>query len=200
MIKLYGVPQSRAFRPLWMLRELGLEFENVPTHFAGGTRTAEFLKLNPNGHIPVLVDGATVLWESLAINLYLARRYGAGTLWPATVEDEGRTFQWSFWAMTEAEPQLLPVLMHRRALPKEQRQPELADAAEAKLAAPLGVLDGALRNRQYLLGDAFGAVDLNLASVLSWAPICGVDLGKTPQLAAWLTRCTDRPACKAARG
>jgi glutathione S-transferase len=200
MIKLYGVPQSRAFRPLWMLHELGLEFENVPTHFVGGTRTAEFLKLNPNGHIPVLVDEDTVLWESLAINLYLARRYGAGTLWPATVEDEGRTFQWSFWAMTEVEPHLLPVLMHRRALPKEQRKPDIADAAEARLAAPLGVLDGALRNRHYLLGDAFSAVDLNVASVLSWAPVSGVDLGKTPQLAAWLGRCTDRPACKAARG
>ena len=62
MIKLYGVPQSRAFRPLWMLHELGLQFENVPTHFAGGTRTAEFLKLNPNGHIPVLIDVDVVLW------------------------------------------------------------------------------------------------------------------------------------------
>src|SRR6185295_13558549 len=97
MIKVYGVPQSRAFRVLWALRELGLEFEKidrhtrpVPTSIAGGTRSAEFLKLNPNGHIPVLVDGTTVLWESMAINLYLARQYGAGTLWPASVPDEGR--------------------------------------------------------------------------------------------------------------
>ncbi|MEO8602289.1 MAG: glutathione S-transferase family protein [bacterium] len=199
MIKLYGVPQSRAIRPIWMLHELGLEFENVPTHLSN-THTAEFLKLNPNGHIPVLVDGEVVLWESLAINLYLARRYGGGTLWPATVEDEGRTFQWSIWSMTEVEPNLLPVLMHRRALPKEQRQAEIADAAEAKLAGPLGVLEGALRGRQYLLGNAFGAADLNAASVLSWATVSGVDLSKTPQLADWLTRCTDRPAYKAARG
>jgi glutathione S-transferase len=200
MIKLYGVPRSRAFRPLWMLHELGLEFENVPTGFSGDTRRAEFLKLNPNGHIPVLVDGEVVLWESLAINLYLARRYGAGTLWPAAVADEGRTFQWSIWAMTELEPAALPALMHRRALPKEQRQAEVADAAEAKLAGPLGVLDGALRTRPYLLGEAFTAADLNVASVAVWTAMAGVDLSKTPNTAAWLGRCTERPSCKAAQG
>ena len=200
MIKVYGGPQSRAFRVLWALRELGLEFENVPTSLAGGTRSAEFLKLNPNGHIPVLVDGTTVLWESMAINLYLARQYGAGTLWPASVPDEGRAFQWSFWGMTEVETSLLQALMHRRILPKEQRDAAVADAAEAKLAGPFGVLDGALRGREYLLGGSFTIADLNVASVSSWATLAGLDLARWPQLAAWLGRCTDRPACKAARG
>ena len=137
MIKVYGVPQSRAFRVLWALRELGLEFENVPTSFAGGTRSAEFLKLNPNGHIPVLVDGTTVLWESMAINLYLARQYGAGTLWPASVPDEGRAFQWSFWGMTEVEASLLQVLMHRRILPKEQRDAAVAGARGGQAGGPV---------------------------------------------------------------
>lgn len=201
MIKLYGVPASRAFRCLWMLRELGLEFDNVPTNFAtGDTRTAEFLKLNPNGHIPVLVDGSTVLWESMAINLYLARQYGAGSLWPASAADEGRALQWSFWVMTEVEAPLLATLMHRRILPREQRDAAAAAAGEAKLAGPLGVLDGALRGREYLLGDRFTVADLNVAAVLSWALMAGIDLGRWPQLAAWLARCADRPACKAARG
>ena len=199
MIKIYGIPGSRAFRVLWALRELGLEFENVPTSFIGDTRTAEFLKLNPNGHIPVLVDGTTVLWESLAINLYLARQYGAGTLWPASVADEGRTFQWSFWAMTEVEAPLLQALMHRRVLPKDQRDESVAAAAEAKLAAPFGVIDGALRGREYLLGGGFTIADLNVAAVLQWANGASIDLTRWPQLAGWLKRCTDRPACKAAR-
>ena len=201
MIKLYGVPASRAFRALWMLRELGLEFENVPTSFAnGGTRSAEFLKLNPNGHIPVLVDGSTVLWESMAINLYLARQYGAGSLWPATVADEGRAFQWSFWVMTEVEASLLQVLAHRRILPRDQRDEKLAVAGEAKLAGPFGVLEGALRGREYLLGGTFTVADLNVASVLTWTALASIDLGRWPQLAAWLGRCSERPACKAARG
>jgi glutathione S-transferase len=200
MIKLYGVPASRAFRALWALRELGLEFENVPTSFANsGTHTAEFLKLNPNGHIPVLVDGTTVLWESMAINLYLARQYGAGSLWPASTPDEGRAFQWSFWVMTEVEATLLQVLFQRRIAPRDQRDEAAATAAESKLAGPLTVLEGALRGREYLLGGAFTIADLNVASVLTWATMAGVDLGRWPQLAGWLTRCTDRPACKAAR-
>lgn len=201
MIKLYGIPASRAFRSLWMLEELGVEYQNVPTNFATGeTRSAEFLKLNPNGHIPVLVDGETVLWESLAINLYLARKYGAGRLWPSAVADEGRTFQWSLWAVTELEPTLLTVLMHRRILPKEQRDAALAAASEAKLAGPFGVLDRALSGRSHLLGDAFSAADLNVASVMTWANLAGLDLGKWPQLGAWLKRCTDRPTYKKARG
>lgn len=201
MIKLYGVSASRAFRCLWMLRELGLEFDHVPTNMAtGDTRTAEFLKLNPNGHIPVLVDGSTVLWESMAINLYLARHYGSGSLWPGSVADEGRAFQWSFWAMTEAEAPLLTTLMHRRILPRDQRDAAAAETGEAKLAGPFGVLAGALRGRDFLLGDRFSVADLNVASVLSWAPLAGIDLSRWPQLAAWLARCTDRAACQAARG
>ncbi len=200
MITLYGVSASRAFRPLWMLRELGLAFTHVPTDFATGqTRTAEFRKLNPNGHIPVLVDGTTVLWESMAITLYLARRYGAGTLWPATVEDEGRAFQWSFWAVTAVETPLLTSLLHREILPAERRDAALADDAAARLERPFAVLDGALRGRSHLLGEPFTVADLNVAAVLSWAPRAGLALDRWPQLAAWLTRCTSRPACRAAR-
>lgn len=201
MITLYGAPASRAFRALWMLRELGLEFEHVPTDpAAGGTRSAEFLKLNPNGHIPVLVDGSTVLWESMAITLYLARRYGAGSLWPAAVADEGRAFQWSFWVVAEVEASLLQTLKHRRVLPREQRDDALAAAEESTLAGPFGVLDGALRGRDHLLGGGFTVADLNVASVLAWATLARVDLGRWPRLAAWLERCTARPACRAARG
>lgn len=200
MVRVYGVTASRTLRVLWMLEELGVAYEHVKTNFASGdTRTAEFLKLNPNGHIPVLVDGTTVLWESMAINLYLARRYGAGTLWPGSVEDEGRLFQWSFWSMTEVEPVLLPILMHRRILPAAQRDAAVAASAEAKLAGPLGVLEGALRGRTHLLGDAFTAADLNVSAVLAWTPLAGVDLQRWPQTATWLQRCLDRPAFKKAR-
>ena len=200
MIRVYGIAASRALRVLWMLEELDVAYEHVKTNFAtGDTRSAEFLKLNPNGHIPVLVDGATVLWESMAINLYLARRYGAGTLWPAAIEDEGRLFQWSFWGMTELEPALLPILMHRRILPAAQRDAAIAANAEAKLAAPLTVLEGALRDRPCLLGNAFTAADLNVSVVLAWAVLVGLDLQRWPQTAAWLQRYLDRPAFKTAR-
>ena len=193
MIKLYGIPASRAFRSLWMLEELGLEYENVPTSFMGGTRTAEFLKLNPNGHIPVLQDGDLTLFESLAINLYLARRYDKG-LWPKRVEDEGRAFQWSVWAMTELEEPLLTALLHRAFFPAEQRDAKKADDAAERFKTPLAVLDGALAGKEHLLGGTFTVADLNVASVLSWAPLAGLDLGGAPNAQGWLGRCTGRPA------
>src|SRR6185437_3394897 len=82
-LKIYGVARSRTFRTLWMAKELGLDYEHVKIDFAtGDTRTPAHLALNPNGHVPVIDDDGFVLWESMAINLYLAKKYGAGTLYP----------------------------------------------------------------------------------------------------------------------
>jgi glutathione S-transferase len=191
MIKLYGIPRSRTMRPLWMLEELGVPYESEKVSFIGETRKPEFLRLNPNGHIPVLKDGDLVLWESLAINLYLARKYDKG-LWPKTVEDEGRAYQWSVWAMTELEEPVLTTLLHRMFFPEEQRDPKKADDAAERFKQPLSVLEGALGGRPYLLGNAFSVADLNVASVISWAPLAGLELSQNVQ--GWLGRCTGRPA------
>ena len=193
MIKLYGVPRSRTMRPLWMLEEIGLPYENVKVSFVNETRAPGFLKITPNGHSPVLQDGDLTLWESMAINLYLARKYDKG-LWPKRVEDEGRAFQWSLWAMTELEEPVLTALLHRMFYPAEQRDPKKGDEAAERFKTPLGVLNGALAGKQYLLGDAFTVADLNVASVFSWAPLGGLDLGPAPDAQAWLGRCTARPA------
>jgi glutathione S-transferase len=193
MIKLYGVPRSRTMRPLWMLEELGVPYENVKVSFVGETRKPEFLRLNPNGHIPVLQDGDVVLWESMAINLYLARKYGKG-LWPKTPEDEGRAFQWSLWSMTELEAPVLTALMHRMILPENQREPKKAAEAAETFKQPLGVLDGALAGKEYLAGNAFTVADLNVASLMSWASLAGLGLGGTRNVEGWLGRCTSRPA------
>ncbi|MEW6299353.1 MAG: glutathione S-transferase family protein [Thermodesulfobacteriota bacterium] len=193
MIKLYGVPRSRALRSLWMLEELGLPYENVKIGTTGDTRTPEFLRINPNGHVPVLQEDGLILWESLAINLYLARKYDKG-LWPKTVEDEGRAFQWSLWAMTELEEPILTALRNRVLLPQEQRDAQKADDAAQRFVGPLRVLDGALAGKTYLLGDAFTVADLNVASVLMLAPLASLDLSGAANAQAWLGRCTSRPA------
>ena len=113
MIKLYGVNDTRAFRNRWMLEELGLEYKLVPVT-EHGTRTPEFLAINPNGHVPVLVDGELKLVESMAINLYLAMRYGGG-LWPDSLDDQARAVQWSFWVMLEVEEPIETALGYWRA-------------------------------------------------------------------------------------
>ncbi len=199
-LKIYGVARSRAFRTLWAAGELGLAYEHVPVDFAKGeTRTPRFLALNPSGHVPVIEEDGFRLSESMAINLYLAKRYGSGGLYPQSLEEEARAWQWSFWGMTEIEPPLLSALRHRVVLPEEKRDPKAAAEAEAALQAPLKVLDGALAGRSHLLGDRFTVADLNLAGILAWARPAGIDLAAMPRAAAWLKNCLERPAARAAR-
>ena len=83
---MYGMSASRAFRSVWGIEEVGVDYEHVPKHFGKDAKTPEYLAVNPNGRIPALVDGDLVLFESMAINLYLAEKYGDG-LYPASVED-----------------------------------------------------------------------------------------------------------------
>src|SRR6202008_300942 len=130
-LKIYGVARSRAFRTLWMAKELGLDYEHIKVDFAtGDTRLPEHLVLNPNGHVPVIDDDGFILWESMAINLYLAKRYDRSGLYPPRLEDEARAWQWSFWGMTEVERPLLTALLNRVVYPESGRDAEAADEAE----------------------------------------------------------------------
>jgi glutathione S-transferase len=199
-LKIYGVPRSRAFRTLWMAKELGLDYDNVPVDFATGeTRQPAYLAINPNGHVPAIDDGGFVLWESMAINLYLAKKYGLGTLYPTALEDEARAWQWSLWGMTEIERPVLTAMFNRAVYPEDKRDAAAADEAERQLQHPLGVLDAAVGRTPYLLGENFTVADLNVASILSWARPARIDFSHLPKAADWLSRCALRPAAKAAR-
>jgi glutathione S-transferase len=199
-LKIYGVARSRAFRTLWMAKELGLDYEHVKVDFAtGATRTPAHLALNPNGQVPVIDDNGFVLWESMAINLYLAKKYGVGTLYPTRLEDEARAWQWSFWGMTEVERPVLTAMFNRAILSEDKRDAAAADDAEKQLAQPLRVLNGALSRGANLLGDNFTVADLNVASILAWARPARIDMSPFPKVADWLKNCAERPAARAAR-
>jgi glutathione S-transferase len=191
MVKLYGSSISRAGRSLWALEEAGVKFDQV---VVAETRKPEYLKINPNGHVPTIDDNGTILWESMAINLYVAEKYGKAPLWPSTVEGHGACYQWSLWAMTEVETAMLDVVYHRLVLPTDQRDEKVALAGIEKLKAPLKVLDDHLQNSDYLLGKEFTIADLNVASVLSIAQYIQLDLSPTPRAQKWLQICLERPA------
>lgn len=193
MIKLYGTSMSRAGRCLWALEEVGVPYQHVPTAIAD-SRTPEHLKLNPNGHIPVLDDDGMILFESMAINLYLAEKYGKNGLWPASVEDRARAYQWSLWGVTETEPHLIAAIVQRMFAPPEQRDEKIVQNALEALKAPFKVLDGCLKDRDYILGKSFTIADLNLASILMISTYLGIDLAPTPALQKWLPKCLGRPA------
>jgi len=206
-LTIHGIVASRAVRPLWAAAELGLPFEHLPTPYKDGvTRTPEFLALNPNGHIPVLLDhrpdGDVVVWESMACTLYVARHHGRGDgtdIAPATAAEDADALRWSFWTVTELEKDALTVLMHRVAMPADQRKPELAEAAERRLHVPLRVLEQHLQQQQarghaHLAAARFTVADLCVASVLNWARAADHVLANYPLTNAWLHACVHRPA------
>jgi glutathione S-transferase len=199
-LKIYGVPRSRAFRTLWLAKELGLDYENVGIDFdTGETRTPSYMAINPNGHVPAIDDDGFILWESMAINLYLAKKHGLGTFYPTRLQDEARAWQWSLWGMTEIERPVLTAMFNRAIYPENERDAAAADAAEKDLQNPLTVLDGAVAKTPYLLGGEFTVADLNVASILSWARPARIDFAPFPKAADWLGRCALRPAAKEAR-
>jgi glutathione S-transferase len=196
MIKLYGVPTSRASRCLWMLEELGLAYELVPVSFSGDNKKPEYLAVNPNGRVPALDDDGLILFESLAINLHLARKYGAARgLWPASADDQSRAIQWSLWTANELEPHVIAHLLNSRMLPEPMRDAAKAKAAQEALPKPLAVLNGALAGKPHILGGGFTVADLNIAAVLTlgWK-MKAFDATAFPNVLAWLERVNAREA------
>ena len=198
-LEIHGIARSRTFRCLWAAEEAGVAYQHIPTHFNDDARQPAFLAINPNGRIPAIDDGGFVLWESLAINLYIAKRYANGTLYPARIEDEARAWQWSPWAANEIERALIDLVFNRIVLAPDQRDEALAAAAEEKLPRPLGVLDAHLGASAYLLGDAFSVADLNVAGVMYASWFYKIDYSRWPHVKSWLERCLTRRAALAAR-
>jgi len=194
MLTLYGAMASRAHRTVWMLKELGLPYEHVPTHFMdGSTRRPEFLVINPNGRVPVINDEGFIVYESMAINLYLAKKYG-GPLAPAGLHEDTHATQWSFWVVTEVEKPLLFASANRALFAEGSRDEAQAQMAIAKLDRPFKVLDAHLARNEWLMGGRFTVADLNVATVMDLAPQCGIALDAWPHVQQWHARCLARPA------
>ena len=207
MVTIYGVYRSRASRNFWLAEELGIEVRQVPVIQANRladpdaadaplhTRSPEFLKINPNGHIPSMTDEGLVLHESLAINLYLVKKHG-GPLAPSGLAEDGQMTMWSIWAVTEVEPHSIQILYHMAANPPEQRDPAGAEAAVEALRAPFAVLDKALAGSGWLVGGRFTVADINLAEVVRYAMPAKALFEAAPRVQKWLATCHARPAFK----
>src|SRR5689334_7150829 len=160
-LRIYGIARTRAFRALWIAMELGLDYEHVPIEITeAGAKSPEFLKLNPNGRLPFIDDDGFVLFESLAITLYLAKKHANGTLYPSKLEDEAKTWQWTSWALTEVDRGVNIWSLHAVRLPADERDTAKRDEALKVLAGPFRVLDAAVATQPYLLGDTFTVADL----------------------------------------
>ncbi len=194
MLKLYGSARSRASRALWMLAECGVSFaQDDLSKLEGDAKTAALIRVNPIGKVPALEDGELKLFESMAINLYLAKKYG-GRLWPADENDQARAIAWSFFCMTELEPRMVQIFFERVVRKEGERNAENEKKNWDELQRPLRALDGELKGKDYILGAGFTVADLNLASCFTMIAPMKLDMGAYPQIQRWLAACYARPA------
>ena len=197
MLRIYGIARTRAFRALWIAKELGLPYEHIPVEIGqAGARKPDYLALNPNGRLPTIDDDGFVLWESLAITLYLAKKHSTGRLYPTSLEGEAHAWKWSLWAVQEVDRGVNIWSLHAVRLPPADRDPQRLAEALKVIEGPFKVLEASLAGRDYLLGPEFTVADLNVAAVISRA--IDMDLSATPRLGQWLKRCLERPAAREA--
>lgn len=206
MLKIHGVIRSRASRIVWLCHEIGLDFEHIPVIQAYrlqdpdapdaplNTRSPEFTTLSPAGAIPVLEDDGLILRESMACNLYLARKYGE-PYGPANAQEDARLMQWSFYAATSIEPDALTLLyVGGSGKSLSSAQMTAVDTAKERLKRPLSVVDSHLSAKNYMVGGRFTVADINMAEVLRYAQGSESLMELYPAINAWLTECQTRPA------
>ena len=194
MITLYGSPRSSAGRCLWALEEAGVTYTAKEVDMRNKEhKSPEFLKINPNGKIPALVDGDYTLFESMAINFYIAEAYKKELLGNSAM-DKGLVHQWSFWASSELQGPIIEVFIQKVFMPDDKRDQKVIESNLAKLPALLSVLNTSLEGKKYLVGNQFTLADLNTATVVSICPMVGEDLSNYPNVKSWLGGMTDRPA------
>jgi glutathione S-transferase len=194
VIKLYGGKMNRGGRCILALEECGVKYQICDISLEKGDhKKPEYLKLNPNSAVPTLVDGETVVWESMAINLYLAEKYGKH-LMPEGAEKRAPIYQWTVWGIATLEPPLVTVFLNRVFLPEKERNAAAADAATVRATELLAILDHALEGKKFLAGDGFTIADINVGHVVAWANMLGLDMSKMPHVGRWFDAFRSRPS------
>jgi glutathione S-transferase len=188
---------------------LDIQYQNERIeHFLDPSwKSPEYLAINPNGLMPSIKDGEFVLWETMAINLYLAKKYGRGRLYPETLEGEALAWQWSFWATTRLEvPFLVVGVSHANHTAGSELERyflkhapmwtlDEVERSKAVLNGPLDVLNDKLTISPYLLGSEFSVADLNVTMIVAANSLAKISLSGKPHLLDWLRRCWSRDAC-----
>ncbi|MCA7904376.1 glutathione S-transferase family protein [Burkholderia cepacia] len=192
-MKLYGFAGTRTQRALWGLKELDADFEFVSVNLLQGEhKRPEFLRLNPAGKVPVLVDGDLVIPESAAIVLYLADKYPEKALLPVDPALRAQAYRWVMFAVTELEQPLWRITRHSFLYPPEKRSPADIELAREDFRTMAAILDKHLEGREFIVGDTLTVADCVTAYLIDWAGECNL-IESFPQLRAYLERLYARP-------
>ncbi len=199
MVVFFGSPDSdSATRSHWMLEEVGVPYDHrvIDLSQPRDQRPAEFRATSPSGKVPALIDGDVRLFESMAINLYLAERYRP-ELGPRDSGERGEMLQWCFWVAMNVHPLLIAVLYHTALLPEGERRPEEAEQNRGWSADYFTALDRGLAGKDWLVGGRFTLADVGVGSIVEQADGLGVTLGDN--IRAWMKRFQARPAYQRVR-
>lgn len=195
MLTIYGSPRTSAGRCFLVLEEIGLPYDvhTLDMMEKREHKSPEYLALNPNGKVPCLRDGEFVLWESTAINYYLAEKYKIDLL-GQTPEEKALVQQWTMWSQLELQPPLIDLLIQLMFVPEANRDQAIITKSREAIPTKLKILDQALADKTHLIGAAVTLADLNMASVVNTAANLKLELSAYPQLSAWFERMKARPA------
>ncbi|MEM0990887.1 MAG: glutathione S-transferase family protein [Pseudomonadota bacterium] len=196
MITIYGrATSSNVQLAMWAIGELGLDHERLDYgHKYGGTDTAEYRSLNPNGRVPVMKDGDLVMFESGAITRYLCEKYGKAPFWPDRLEDRARLDVWCEWIKSTLAPMWAqPIFWSLLKHPSGQGGETVQEAAEA-VKPMFQILDQRIGEGPWLAGDDFTFADLWTGHLLYRYATLTFDKAETPNIDAYYARLTARPA------
>lgn len=202
-LKLYHCAQSRSIRPLWMLEELGLDYELHVLPFPPRALQKEYLNINPLGTVPCFFDGDVRMTESPAIVHYLGEKFAAAKgkadlHVPSSDPNWGRYLNWLYFSdATLTFPQTL-VLRYTRLEPEQRRVPQVVADYRAWFYGRLRAVDAAVKDHDYLVADRFTGADIAVGFALYLAKIIGIDHDFQPRTKSYLDRLMAREAFKRA--
>ncbi len=196
MIKIYGPKLGSAFRCHVLMLEMGIKYEEVKVDFEKGDQfKPEYLKLNPNGKIPCIVDDGFVLWESMAINKYIATKFKSELL-GKTPEENALIDQWSYWSILEIQPNLYTISFQKFRVPDGERDEKAIKKATDEASKVLKILDNQLEGNEYILGNRFTLADINVASCVLVADFAKYDYSAYKNVSRWIAALNKRPSFK----
>jgi glutathione S-transferase len=192
-MQLYEFAPTRSIRVRWMLQELGVDFESITVNLAAGEhRHPEFLKINPAGRVPVLVDDDLVLTESVAILLYLAEKYPHKGLLPTDIKQRSQVYRWLLFTATELEQPLWRIARHTSLYPEHLCLTAEVSLARQDFTDMVTVIEKHIQGRKFIVGDTVTVADFVAAYTLDWANEVQL-LDDLPHLLRYMERMYARP-------
>jgi glutathione S-transferase len=196
MLKIWGRKNSiNVQKVMWTVGELGLKHQRVDVGGPfGRNREPEYLKMNPNGLVPVLEDEGLVLWESNAIVRYLGARYGKDNFWAEDPAKRAESDKWMDWMTTTINPAVFPTFWGLIRTPPEQRDMKAIEAARVKTADLLKIFDDHLARRSYVVGQALSIGDIPMGCFVNRWFALPIERPDYANVAAYYERLKQRPA------